>query len=298
MLQRQPFDVLATRYTRQTRQRCDRPTRRTHPATPSPTYKLALTPFSHESFCSDGRNITKSAPPDGTRSAVPARVGPNRANELLCGGGATGTDGAWFGGLGADAVGFDEAFQVRVVGTVEVDLLAPGRGHHGGFEAGIGAGEDVGLALGDVLQLRYLILREVGGVGDPDRTVLQRVDGVLVADGFVVVAAILPNGIVRPPDRRTLVVVYVCGRVLARGADVVCLDVVWGAAGRFLPYGEHRERDEPADDEDDDRTNDKVHPSGAIRPAASPNPRAALGHDLPLSSSRWNRSTCARNLRV
>src|SRR5829696_6120942 len=165
---------------------------------------------------------------------------------LLRRAGATGTDGAWLGGLGANAVGLDEALQVGVVGGVEGDLLAPGRGHHGGFEAGIGADEDVGLALGDVLQLRYLILREVGGVGDPDRTVLQRVDGVLVADGFVVVAAILPNGIVRPPDRRTLVVVYVCGRVLARGADVVCLDVVWGAAGRLLPGVEHRQRDKTA----------------------------------------------------
>src|SRR5215204_2092755 len=217
---------------------------------------------------------------------------------LLRRAGATGTDGAWLGGLRANAVGLDEALQVGVVGGVEGDLLAPGRGHHGGFEAGIGADEDVGLALGNVLQLRYLILREVGGVGDPDRTVLQGVDGVLVADGLVVVAAILPDGIVRASGRRILLVVYVRGRVLARGADVVGLYVVGGAAGGLLPGVVHRERDEPADEEDDDRTNDKVHPSGAIRPAASPNPRAALGHDLPLSSSRWNRSTCARNLRV
>src|SRR5215212_7918471 len=132
---------------------------------------------------------------------------------LLCGSGATGADGAGLGGLGADAVGLDEALQVGVVGAVEGDLLAPGRGHHGGFEAGIGADEDVGLALGDVLQLRYLVLREVGGVGDPDRTVLQGVDGVLVADGLVVVAAILPDGIVRASGRRILLVVYVCGRV-------------------------------------------------------------------------------------
>jgi hypothetical protein len=73
--------------------------------------------------------------------------------------------------------------------------------------------------LGDVLQLRYLILREVGGVGDPDRTVLQGVDGVLVADGLVVVAAVLPDGVVRAPGRRSLVVVYVCRRVLARAMN-------------------------------------------------------------------------------
>src|SRR5215212_9019989 len=110
---------------------------------------------------------------------------------------AAGADGAGLGGLGAETVGLDEAFQVGVVGTVEGDLLAPRRGHDGGIEAGIGADEYVGLALGDVLQLRYLIPREVGGVGDPDRTVLQGVNGVLVADGLVVVAAILPDGIVR-----------------------------------------------------------------------------------------------------
>src|SRR5918994_888392 len=210
---------------------------------------------------------------------------------------APGTGRAWVGGLGADAVGFDEALQVGVVGAVEGDLLAPGRRHHGGFEAGIGADEDVGLALGGVLQLRYLILREVGGVGDPDRTVLQGVDGGFVADGLVVIAAILPDGIVRASGRRILLVVYVRGRVLARGADFVGLYVVGGAAGGLLPGVKHRQRDKPADKEDDDRANDKVDPFGAIRPAASPNPRAALGHHVPLSSSRWNRSTCARTLR-
>src|SRR5215213_1188108 len=158
---------------------------------------------------------------------------------LLCGSGATGTDGAWLGGLGADAVGLDEALQVGVVGAIEGDLLAPGRGHHGGVKAGIGADEDVGLALGGVLQLRYLVLREVGGVGDPDRTVLQGVDGVLVADGLVVEAAVLPDGIVCPSDGGTLLVVHVGGRVLACGADVVGLYVVGGAAGGLLPGVEY-----------------------------------------------------------
>ena len=37
--------------------------------------------------------------------------------------GAAGADGARFGGLGADAVGLDEALQVGVVGAVEATCL-------------------------------------------------------------------------------------------------------------------------------------------------------------------------------
>ena len=85
---------------------------------------------------------------------------------------AAGTDGSRLRVLGTQAVGLDKAIQVGIVGAVEGDLLTPGRGHHGGFEAGIGADEYVGPALGDVLQLCYLILREVGGEAIVDCTVL------------------------------------------------------------------------------------------------------------------------------
>src|SRR5215204_1750014 len=167
---------------------------------------------------------------------------------LRCCARAAGTDGTWLGGLGTLLVGLDKALQVGVVRSAKAYLLAPGRGHHGGVagQVRIGADQDVGLALCYVLELVYLVLRKVGGVGDPDRTVLQGVYGVLVADGLVVEAAVLPDGVVRTAGRRTLLVIHVSFGVLACRTNVVGLYVLGGAAGRLLSGVKYRKSDEAA----------------------------------------------------
>src|SRR5829696_1006162 len=178
---------------------------------------------------------------------------------------AAGADGSWFGGLGALTVGVDEALQVGVVRAVQAYLFAPGRGNHGGVfgQAGVGADQDVRLALCDVLQLGDLVLRKVGGVGDPDRPVLLGVYGVLVADGLVVEAAVLPDGVVRAPNGWTLVVVHFSFSVLSGRTHVVGLYVVRGAGAGLLPGVKHRERDESRYERDDNRPYYQVCPSGA-----------------------------------
>src|SRR5829696_4556694 len=203
---------------------------------------------------------------------------PSAPSLLRCAG-AAGADGARFRGLGTLPVGLDEALQVRVFRAVEAFLFAPRRCHHrgAGGQIRIGADQDVGAVLCDVLQVCYLVLREVWGVGDPDRPVLQGVDGVLVADRLVVVAAVLPDRVVLATYGRALLVIHVPRGVLAGGTDVVGLYVAWGAAGGLLPGVDYCERDEPADEKDDDRANDQVSRSGASRPASS-NPCAALRH--------------------
>ena len=141
------------------------------------------------------------------------------------------------------------------------------------------------MALCDVLQLVHLVLREVGGVGDPDRPVLQGVYGILVADGLVVVAAVLPDRVVWSSGRWGLLVVHISGRVLARSAYVVGLYVAGGASARLLPGVHHRERYEPRHEQDDNRAHYQVCPSGAPRPSALTS-YPTLGQYLPFSSSR------------
>src|SRR5918993_1203224 len=159
---------------------------------------------------------------------------------LQCRARAAGTDGAWLRGLGALLVGLDEALQVGVVRSAETHLLAPGRGNHGGVarQVGIGADQDEGLALCDAPQLVYLVLRKVWGVGDPDRPVLQGGHGVLVADRLVVVAAVLPDRVVRAPNGWTLVVVHFSFSVLSGWTHVVGPYVVRGTG--LLPGVKHR----------------------------------------------------------
>src|SRR5215217_8170396 len=178
---------------------------------------------------------------------------------------AAGTDGAWLWGLGALLVGLDEALQVGVVRTAETHLLAPGRGNHGGVarQVGIRADQDVGLALCDAPQLVYLVLRKVWGVGDPDRPVLQGVYGILVADRFVVEAAVLPDRVVRAPNGWTLGVVHFSFSVLSGLTHVVGLYVVRGTGTGLLPGVKHRERDESRYEHDDNRPYYQVCPSGA-----------------------------------
>src|SRR5215203_1015829 len=178
---------------------------------------------------------------------------------------AAGTDGAWLWGLGALLVGLDEALQVGVVRTAETHLLAPGRGNHGGVarQVGIGADQDEGLALCDAPQLVYLVLRKVWGVGDPDRPVLQRVYGTLVADGLVVEAAVLPDRVVRPPNGRTLVVVHLASGVLSGRTHIVGFYILRSGTTGLLPGVKHRERDEPRHEHDDNHAHYQVCSSGA-----------------------------------
>src|SRR5215207_4872325 len=196
---------------------------------------------------------------------------------------AAGADGSWFGGLGALTVGVDEALQVGVVRAVQAYLFAPGRGDHGGVfgQAGVGADQDVRLALCDVLQLGDLVLRKVGGVGDPHRPVLLGVYGVLVADGLVVEAAVLPDGVVWAPGWGGLLVVHVSLGVPAGRADVVCLYVLGGATGGLLPGVDHGERDEPPHEQHDNRAYYKVSPSGVPRHCALTS-YPAFGQNLPF----------------
>ncbi len=64
-----------------------------------------------------------------------------------------------------------------------------------------------------------------------DRPVLEGVDGVLVAHGFLVETAILPDGVVLSPDRWGLRAVHVPLGVLAGRAHVVGL---WTPLGGSL----------------------------------------------------------------
>jgi hypothetical protein len=143
----------------------------------------------------------------GLRSPTVSRggVGGNRTHRRGLSGwlaDAVGADGAGLGGLRTLAVGPDEALEVRVVCTLKAQLLAPGGGYDWRGEVGVGADEDVSLAVRQIPQLLYLVLWQVGAVGDPDRPVLEGVDGVLVGDGLVVETAVLPDGVMLPACRR------------------------------------------------------------------------------------------------
>jgi hypothetical protein len=93
--------------------------------------------------------------------------------------------------------------------------------------------------------------------------VLQGVYGILVADRFVVVAAVLPDRVVRAPNGRTLLVVHVSSGVLSGRAHVVGLYIVRDTGAGLLPGVQHRERDEPRYENDDYRAYYQVCPSGA-----------------------------------
>jgi hypothetical protein len=104
------------------------------------------------------------------------------------------------GSLGALAKLSDEPFEVRVLSTLQGQLFTPGGGYHEGVLVGVGAREYHAVLLGEVSYLAYLLLSEVGLVGDPDCPMLKGVHGVLVAHGLIVEAAVLQGGVVRPPQ--------------------------------------------------------------------------------------------------
>ena len=120
---------------------------------------------------------------------------------------AAGAGGSGLGGLRALAVGPDKLLQIGVLFALQVQLFTPRGGHHRGVKVRVGTDKHVVVALGEVSQTCYLVLREVGAVGDPDRPVLEGVDGGLAAYGFFVETAVLPDGVVLSPDRGTLCVV-------------------------------------------------------------------------------------------
>jgi hypothetical protein len=66
----------------------------------------------------------------------------------------------------------------------------------------------VGLAPGHLPELIYLLLGKPRTVGDPYSPVLHGVNGVLVADGIGIEAAVLPEGCVLSPYRRVLLVTH------------------------------------------------------------------------------------------
>lgn len=65
------------------------------------------------------------------------------------------------------------------------------------------------------------VFGQVGPVGDPDRAVFQRVDGVEVAQRGVVDAAVLPGRVVVAAHGRALLVVDVFGDVLPGQSGVL-----------------------------------------------------------------------------
>jgi hypothetical protein len=69
--------------------------------------------------------------------------------------------------------------------------------------------------------------------------VLQGVNGGLVVHGFLVEAAVLPDGVVLAPCRRALRVVHGPLGVLTGRAYIVGLDLAGGTARRLLPSVQH-----------------------------------------------------------
>src|SRR5690606_39798222 len=168
---------------------------------------------------------------DRVHRGVALRRGLRREGGLV-GGGDDGVlaaaGGARLRRVGAVLVALDERGQPRVVGAVELELVVPGGGHDRRRQALERADQHV-VALaggrGHVPQLLKLVGGQVGPVGDPDRAVLQRVDGVLIVDGFVVDVALLPVVVVLPAHRRGLLVrdlvPHVLATVVAGGHDLV-----------------------------------------------------------------------------
>src|SRR5215211_4141409 len=225
-----------------------------------------------------------------SRRARPPRTGPSSGGFSD----AAGTGGTGLGGLRTLAEGPDEALEIRVFGALQPQLFTPGGGHHGGIQAGVGADEDVGLVLGQVTQPFHLVLRAVGAVGDPDRPVLEGVNGVLVADRLRIETAILPHGIVRSPDRWALVVVHVAFGMLPGRADVVGLDPARGAAHRFLTGVHDDQRGKARHEDCGDQTYNDVgspRPSGRIDPPALCASFAAQAPCLSFACYPWDRST-------
>src|SRR5215204_6950698 len=185
-------------------------------------------------------------------------------SDIAC---AAGAGSAWFGGLGPLSIGVDEPLQVLVVGAIETYLVAPGGGHDWGVEARVGAREQAVLALHDLPYSVLLVLWEIGRVGDPDCSVLQGVNGVLVAYGLFVEGGVLPHGIVLAADRRGLLVVHGALSVLAGRSHVELLDPLWRLTLRPLLAVNHDEGNETRDKGQDDQTNDDRSP---VQPAAAP----------------------------
>jgi hypothetical protein len=70
------------------------------------------------------------------------------------------------------AVEPDEAFEVGILGALQPQLFTPGGSHDGSWQVRIGANEYEAVALSQIAQLPYLLLREVGLVGNPYRPML------------------------------------------------------------------------------------------------------------------------------
>src|SRR6266571_247541 len=130
-------------------------------------------------------------------------------------------------------------------------LVAINVGDHGGGKARVGAHQDIRLGVGDADETLHLIGGKVRPVGDPDRTVFEGVDRVLVVDGLVVVAAGLGDRVVVAADRRVLLVVHRRGDVVAaegpEGLHLVIGEAVALRLDQEHPadhYGDQHERDD------------------------------------------------------
>src|SRR3954471_20229234 len=162
---------------------------------------------------------------------------------------SSGTRRPWLRSLGTEPVLPDECIQARIVDRVELQLVIPGGDDHGGREAVVRADQDVGLASGERLEAIDLLLGKIGGVGNPDRAMFQRMDRILVGYGRRVVAAILPDWIVRSSDRWVLGVVHWLFRVLSTRI-AVGLDACHGGGATLTTRKDHDARDRDHDESD------------------------------------------------
>ena len=76
---------------------------------------------------------------------------------------AAGADGTRLGGLGTLTVSPNKALEIRVLGALQAQLLAPGGGNHRRGQTLVWADQDVGLALGYVAQAFDLVLGKARG---------------------------------------------------------------------------------------------------------------------------------------
>jgi hypothetical protein len=70
------------------------------------------------------------------------------------------------------AVEPDEPFEVGVFGALQEQLFTPSGGHHWSWQVRVEANEYEAVTPGQIAELLYLLLREVGLVGNPDRPML------------------------------------------------------------------------------------------------------------------------------
>ncbi len=174
-----------------------------------------------------------------------------------------GTGRAGFGGLGTLTEGLDEPVEILAVGFLYLCLLAPGRGDDWGGKVFGRAYEEVVSICRPVAEVLYLAFREVFGVGDPDRPVLQTVYGVLVWNRLWIVSTVLPDGIVLAARRRILVVIDLVLGVTTGFTDIDILDRVRWGARRFLSGVYYGEKNETPDKQR------RYHPDNYVRTAGA-----------------------------